>query len=98
MVVAEALAYRLPVITTTGTPWRELPRRGCGWWVEPDPQSLSRALAQAMGSTLEQRRAMGKAGRAYVQEQFSWGGIGASTVTLYEWLLNKSGSRPDFVY
>jgi glycosyltransferase involved in cell wall biosynthesis len=98
VVVAEALAYGLPVIATTGTPWQELPRRGCGWWVEPDPESLAGALAEAMGSTFEQRRARGKVGRAYAQEQFSWDGIGASTMALYEWLLSERATRPDFVY
>lgn len=96
--VAEALAYGLPVIATTGTPWGELPGRGCGWWVDPDPESLAGALAQAMRSTCEQRRAMGEIGRAFAQERFSWDGIGASTIVLYEWVLGRSSMRPDFVY
>jgi glycosyltransferase involved in cell wall biosynthesis len=98
VVVAEALAYGLPVIATTGTPWQELPRRGCGWWVGPDPESLAGALAQAMGRTFEERRAMGAVGRTYAQQQFSWDGIGASTMVLYEWLLSGRASQPDFVY
>lgn len=96
--VAEALAYGLPVIATTGTPWGELSRKGCGWWVDPDPQSLANALAQAMRSTCEQRRAMGAIGRAFAQEKFSWDGIGGSTIALYEWVLGRSPKRPDFVY
>lgn len=98
VVVAEALAYGLPVIATTGTPWQELRRRGCGWWVGPDPKSLAGALTQAMGSSFDERRAMGAVGRAYAQEQFSWDGIAASTMALYEWLLKKRASRPDFVF
>jgi glycosyltransferase involved in cell wall biosynthesis len=98
VVVAEALAHGLPVIATTGTPWQELPRRGCGWWVRPDPQSLAGALAQVMGRSVEERRAMGAVGRAYAQEHFSWDGIGSSTMALYEWLLSRRASRPDFVY
>ena len=31
MVVAEALAYSVPVLTTTATPWSILRERGCGW-------------------------------------------------------------------
>jgi glycosyltransferase involved in cell wall biosynthesis len=98
VVVAEALAYGLPVIATTGTPWQELPRRGCGWWVGPDPESLAGALAQAMGTSFEERRAMGAVGRTFAQEKFSWDGIGASTMVLYEWLLSKRAARPDFIY
>lgn len=98
VVVAEAMGYGLPVIATTGTPWQELSRSGCGWWVDPDPESLADALAQAMGRSFAERRAMGAIGRAYVSEHFSWDGIGASTVALYEWLLNMRTSRPDYVY
>ena len=98
VVVAEALAYGLPVIATTGTPWNELPRRGCGWWVGPDPESLAGALAQAMNTSYAERRAMGEVGRAYAQEKFSWDGIGGATIALYEWLLSRRASRPDFVF
>jgi glycosyltransferase involved in cell wall biosynthesis len=98
VVVAEALAYGLPVIATTGTPWQELPRRGCGWWVDPVPESLAGALAEAMEKSFEERRIMGTAGRSYAQEQFSWDSIGASTVALYDWVLGQSSTRPDFVY
>lgn len=98
VVVAEAMAYGLPVIATTGTPWQELPRRRCGWWVGPDPESLSGALAEAMGCSFEQRRTMGATGRAFAQEKFSWDGIGASTIAFYEWILGRSSMRPDFVH
>jgi len=98
VVVAEALAYGIPVIATTGTPWHELPRLGCGWWVDPTPESLSNALLEAMSTSLEQRCNMGVIGRAYVQEEFSWDSIGGATIALYEWLLNQDTPRPSFVY
>src|ERR1700722_5999516 len=34
MVVAEALAHSVPVLTTTAAPWSILRERGCGWWVD----------------------------------------------------------------
>ncbi len=98
VVVAEALAYGLPVIATTGTPWRELPQRGCGWWVGPDSESLASALSQAMKCTPEQHNTMGSIGRAFAQEKFSWDGIGASTLALYEWVLSLNSMQPDFVH
>jgi glycosyltransferase involved in cell wall biosynthesis len=97
LVVAEAMAYALPVIATTGTPWRELQLRGCGWWVGTDPRSLAGALEEAICSTIEKRRAMGEVGRTYVQEEFSWDRIAASTIALYEWLLG-SAPRPEFIH
>jgi glycosyltransferase involved in cell wall biosynthesis len=96
IVVAEAMAHGLPAIATTGTPWQELARRGCGWWVDPDPASLAGALAEAMSRSLEERRAMGAAGRAYARTQFSWDHIAEVTVAVYEWLLT-GGTPPSVV-
>jgi len=92
VVVAEALAYGLPAIATTGTPWQELQNKGCGWWVGPDPKSLSGALADAMGCSFEQLRAMGARGRDYVQK-YDWDCIAVQSVEVYRWVLGK-GPRP----
>lgn len=97
VVVAEALAHGLPVIATTGTPWRELPGRGCGWWVGPDPKSLAGALTQAMCSSPGERHRMGVMGRSYVEGQFSWNAIAESTVALYDWLLHGGSPPPEVV-
>src|SRR5437899_984244 len=35
LAIAEALAHGVPVITTKGTPWREMELRQCGWWIDP---------------------------------------------------------------
>jgi len=48
VVVAEALSYGLPVITTTGTPWAELHDYQSGWCVKPTVEGLSYALNEAM--------------------------------------------------
>lgn len=34
IVVAEALAVGVPVITTQGTPWEDLETYKCGWWID----------------------------------------------------------------
>ncbi|MCB1234090.1 MAG: glycosyltransferase, partial [Verrucomicrobiae bacterium] len=36
IVVAEAMSHGLPVIATTGTPWRLLAEKHAGWWVAPE--------------------------------------------------------------
>ena len=48
IVVAEALSYGVPVLTTTGCPWQELQTHNCGWWVEPTPRVLSWACRSAL--------------------------------------------------
>jgi glycosyltransferase involved in cell wall biosynthesis len=98
VVVAEALAAGVPVIATTGTPWSGLRDRGCGWWVAPNPASLAQALTEATRLPDRDRDAMGRRGRRYAQEAFSWQGIGATTADVYGWVLDKSRPMPGCVY
>lgn len=70
-VVLDALAFGIPVIATKGTPWRELEKKHCGWWIEPGEISLRTALTAAISLTDDQRRAFGNNGR-HVAERYSW--------------------------
>ncbi|MEZ5591148.1 MAG: glycosyltransferase [Gammaproteobacteria bacterium] len=40
VVIAEALAHGVPVITTRGTPWKGLLQHGCGWWSRGSRQPM----------------------------------------------------------
>lgn len=71
-VVVEALAQGLPVITTKGTPWRELETRRCGWWVDIGVEPLADALRKAIGFSDAERREMGARGRKLVDEKYTW--------------------------
>ncbi len=51
IVVLEALACETPVLATTGTPWPELLRYGCGWWVESNVAGIARGLDEALASS-----------------------------------------------
>jgi glycosyltransferase involved in cell wall biosynthesis len=83
MVVAEALSYGIPVITTTGTPWRVLEEEQAGWWVAPRADALAGALRQAIGQTVSERRAMGERGRALAAARYAWPGIGRQMSAFY---------------
>lgn len=48
MAIAEAMSYKLPVITTTGTPWSEIKDNNAGWWIELSPENLDKALEEAL--------------------------------------------------
>ena len=48
MSIAEAMAAKLPVITTHGTPWQEIERYNAGWWVELSQANIDDALAKAL--------------------------------------------------
>ena len=95
LVVAEALAYGLPVITTRGAPWADLETHGCGWWIETGVAPLVEALRAAMALSDAERAAMGARGRVYVR-RYNWDVIAAETLALYRWVLGQ-GERPGCV-
>lgn len=96
IVIGEALASGIPVVTTTATPWEMLPANDCGWWIEPGALPLAAALSEAMSLTDEQRGAMGLRGRALVERNFSWRSVAGKHIELYRWLLGAS-PRPDWL-
>jgi glycosyltransferase involved in cell wall biosynthesis len=96
MVVAEALACGVPVITTHGAPWAELGERGCGWWVEIGAEPLASALREATALSDAERRGMGARGRRLVEEKYAWPGIAKQMVSVYEWVLG-GGPPPECV-
>ncbi len=95
--IAEALAYGLPVITTTAAPWPGLLTHRCGWWVEIGVLGIAFALTQAMDCSPNELNAMGQRGRQWMAERFAWANIGADAALASAWLLDRSQPPPDFV-
>jgi glycosyltransferase involved in cell wall biosynthesis len=96
LVIAEALAAGLPVITTKGTPWRELLAHHCGWWIDLSTENLAAALREAMRLSDSERNDMGQRGRKLIEQKYSWASIGEQMESFYHWLLH-GGSRPSCV-
>jgi glycosyltransferase involved in cell wall biosynthesis len=96
LVIAEALACQVPVITTHGAPWKDLETCKCGWWVETGVEPLVVALKQAMSTSPSELHAMGERGRILVTERYSWEPIGRQMVEVYRWLV-EGGSPPECV-
>lgn len=95
VVIAESLAYGVPVITTRGTPWEGLMHHGCGWWIEPTVDALTEALSEALSMDSATLKAMGEKGRTYAGE-FGWMQIAQQTADVYRWVLGL-GPMPDCV-
>lgn len=96
IVVVESLAAGVPVLTTTGTPWRELVENDCGWWKEASVESIREGLLDAMNRPQAELLAMGQRGKKLVERSYTWPRIADQTMMLYEWLLGR-GSQPGFV-
>jgi glycosyltransferase involved in cell wall biosynthesis len=97
IVIAEALASGTPVITTQETPWEDLVRYKCGWWIQADKNALVNALKNALSLESEERLDMGRRGNQLVMSQYSISSVSDKMILLYEWIVNKS-RKPDFVY
>jgi glycosyltransferase involved in cell wall biosynthesis len=95
LVVAEALAHGLPVITTQGTPWADLPAFGCGWWIGIGVEPLAEALQAALALSDAERAAMGARGLAYVR-RYDWSTIAENMAAVYRWVLEQGG-KPECV-
>ena len=89
MVVAEALAYAVPVIASQGTPWAEVEARDCGLWVNNSPESLVAGIESIRHKTLPE---MGMRGRDWMKEEFSWAAIAGKMVVIYT-DLTRNGAR-----
>lgn len=89
-VVAEAMAHGLPVITTTGTPWKELPAQGCGWYVHPTTDGIHSALTDALSKTDAQLWEMGVRARKHIDSGFSWQSVARRVQAAYEELLSTA--------
>jgi glycosyltransferase involved in cell wall biosynthesis len=71
LAIVEALAVGLPVVATTGTPWRELVDGRCGWWVDPGVDGLTDGLDQAMSAGDELLSEMGRRARRLAVTRYS---------------------------
>ncbi|HVF40555.1 MAG TPA: glycosyltransferase [Gemmatimonadaceae bacterium] len=88
MAIAEALAYSLPVVTTTGAPWPQLTERACGWRVQPSVDAVADALRSATSIDRATLTGMGERGRVIVSE-LQWDRIAAEFMELYQSLTHS---------
>jgi glycosyltransferase involved in cell wall biosynthesis len=97
MVVAEALAHGVPVLTTNAAPWSILQERGCGWWVDATVDGIADGLRQATRLDSDTLRSMGDKGRLLVDAKFSWKHVADLMLCTYDAILtakmpNKAAS------
>ncbi len=96
LVIAEALACGVPVVTTHGAPWSELETHRCGWWHPIDQEHLNDALQQALTTPPEVLQLMGQRGIALVRERYNMYEHGPDFRSMYNWISN-GGSAPGCV-
>jgi glycosyltransferase involved in cell wall biosynthesis len=96
LVVAEALAREVPVITTRNAPWAGLEEHGCGWWIPLDPAVLADRMGLAMAQPEPALQAMGARGRRWIETAFGPERVSSRMREVYSWAVH-GGKRPDHV-
>lgn len=84
MAVAEALAYGVPVLTTTAAPWPMLEEQKCGWLSKPTADGIVESLKIATSLEPSALEAMGQRGRAFVASELTWSKVAREFTDLYE--------------
>lgn len=97
MIVTEALACKTPVFASLGTPWEELNKRKCGWWMDRTPENIANVMSQIVDMPREEIDAMGERGRQLVEEKFTAKSVATQMKELYEWIL-YGGCKPEFIH
>lgn len=96
LTVIEAYRQKLPVITTTATPFDEINRIGCGWFIKPTTADILNSLRDFMQTDQEQLLQMGIKGYDWISTSYSIENTAKKMENLYEWLLGKN-EKPSFI-
>lgn len=96
MTVAEALAAGTPAIVTKGAPWSGLDAKAAGWWIDIGVDPLVACLEKALATPPATLAEMGRAGRDWMLQDYSWEQIGTKLATTYRWVL-EGGEAPSWV-
>lgn len=89
IVVAEALAVGLPVITTKGTPWEDLNKYNCGWWIDLSVNNLRSTLTTIFLKDSFELKELGENGMKLIEDKYNIEQIGIDIINLYKKILNN---------
>ena len=82
LVVAEAMAWGLPVVVTDTMPWSEVARENVGWCVPWE--RYGDALRQALAESSERLEQRGARARDWVLSRYSWEQVARQLAAFYE--------------
>jgi glycosyltransferase involved in cell wall biosynthesis len=94
--IAEAMASKLPVITTHGTPWQDLEIHNAGWWVKLEEKNIDNSLHEAVNLEEEKLKEKGLNGYELIKK-YEWKYQADKMKNVYEYVLNKS-EKPNYLY
>lgn len=97
MVVLEAMAAGLPVMTTKAAPWEDLLKHDCGWWGDISVAAITESLREVLATDAQALRLRGQRAKNLVATEHTWRVAARRSSELYSWLCGE-GAKPDFVF
>jgi glycosyltransferase involved in cell wall biosynthesis len=91
--IAEAMIRGLPVITTTGTPWKIVASDRLGWYIEPTLVDLTRCLQELFRTDAQTLRDMGVRAREYVRRNLLLEAVQPQLLDMYRRSLHSGTVR-----
>ncbi len=95
-VIAEAMASKLPIITTKKTPWEKIEKYDAGWWVELNFENISLALIKALSCNELELKKKGENSFKIIK-QYNWKDQSAKMKKVYEWVFDYE-KKPKFIF
>lgn len=96
MVIAEAMSCGVPVITTTGTPWKELNGLKLGWCIDLSVDNIASTLSMAIDVGIDTLYELGQRSSQYIKDNYYYKSVAAKNLQVYKWLLGQS-NKPEYV-
>ncbi|GIT99334.1 glycosyltransferase [Sulfurovum sp. TSL1] len=96
LTVLEAFRQKIPVITTNTTPFDQVEKLGCGWYISPNVSALEEALEQSAEMSKEKLEVMGEKGHEWSKSNFSMEVVNKKYELLYHWLIGNP-DKPNFI-
>ena len=89
-VIAEALACAVPVITTKGTPWKDIELHDCGKWTNVQADAIEDALYCLLKMPSAELTNMGQRGQKLICQNYTWDIAARRMRNVYNCILGKS--------
>lgn len=94
IVIAEALWAGVPVITTKGTPWKDLEDHNCGWWIDTGVDALETCLCSTLNTPTSALAQMGAFGHSLIEQKYTWKAAIGAMKHGYEQAINTCELAP----
>src|SRR5690606_1110981 len=96
--IVEAMARNIPVVTTKGTPWQEINKYKCGYWVENNQKSIQKGLEMFLDLSKVEQQMMGNRAKKMVYDNYILEDNMNKYEELYKYIFNKTINKPTFIY